>query len=192
MVGSPGPETSDAQANAAYSALEKHFSAERQIFNGLDTISFAGVTYESAAFRAARIRRRGLFQSIPRAQVEQDVEAAVADAETGDVYEFTVGVYMQNPRFDDLGLPGSIWRLALLTPGGQVAPVLVKRVGRADVNTRAYYPYMGDFWSVYTVRFPKVLDARPVLPPAEPPTVPTFTVLLASSLGKAEFPLPAQ
>ena len=95
---------------------------------------------------------------------------------------------MQNPRFDDLDYPTSIWHLALLTPAGEVSPASVKRVGKANLNTRAYYPYMGDFWTVYRVRFPKLLDARPLVTPE----LQTFTVVLASSLGKAEFPLSAQ
>ena len=139
-------------------AVLHRYSAEKQIFIGFDTICFSGVTYESPAFREARIRRRDAFLAEPPAQVARDVEAARVEAE--NFYEFTLGVYMQNPRFDDLGLPGSIWRLALVTPVGQVAPTLIKRVGHADVNTRAYYPYMGDFWTMYQVRFPKVVQAR--------------------------------
>ncbi len=185
MIGSPGPELTDGKANAQYQALLQHYSAQRQIFIGFDTICFGGVTYESPVFREARVRRRDAFQGEPPAQVQRDAEAALVE---GDFYEFTLGVYMQNPRFDDLGLPGSIWRLALVTPVGQVAPTLIKRVGHADVNTRAYYPYMGDFWTVYQVRFPKMVEAQPMVPPEAV----TFVVLLASSLGKAEFPLPTQ
>ncbi len=185
IVGSPGPELPDGQANAEYQAVVQHYSAQRQIFIGFDTILFGGVTFESPSFRDARIRRRDAFQAQPPDQVARDLQAAQAD--TPDFYEFTLGVYVQNPRFDDIGVPGSIWRLALVTPVGEVSPVLVKRLGHATLNTRAYYPYMGDFWTVYQVRFPKSVDARPLVP-AE---VPTFTVLLASSLGKAEFPLPA-
>ncbi|MGO8971684.1 MAG: hypothetical protein ACLQDQ_19155 [Myxococcaceae bacterium] len=186
MVGAPGPELPDAHANAEYQAVLQRYSVQRQIFIGFDTILFGGVTYESPLFREARIRRRDAFQAEPPEQVARDVQAA--QVEPADFYEFTVGVYMQNPRFDDIGLPTSIWRLALVTPLGEVAPVLVKRLGHANINTRAYYPYMGDFWRVYTVRFPKAVAGRPLVPPE----LPSFTVLLASSLGQAEFPLPTQ
>ncbi|MGO9830199.1 MAG: hypothetical protein ACLPJH_08650 [Myxococcaceae bacterium] len=186
MVGSPGPELGDAQANAEYHAVLDHYSAQRQIFIGFDTILFGGVTYESRSFREARIRRKDAFQAQPPEQLARDLQAV--EAEPADFYEFTVGVYMQNPRFDDIGLPTSIWRLALVTPVGEVAPVLVKRLGHATINTRAYYPYMGDFWTVYTVRFPRTVAERALVPPE----LPSFTVLLASSLGRAEFPLPTQ
>jgi hypothetical protein len=186
MVGTPGPVASDAKANAEYEALLEHYTAKRQIFIGFDTILFGGVTYQSPVFREARIRRRDTFQAQSPAQLALDLKAAAAEG--ADFYEFTLGVYMQNPRFDDLDLVDSIWHLALQTPVGEVSAVLVKRVGKANVNTRAYYPYMGDFWTEYRVRFPKALGGRPLVT-AE---LQTFTVVLASSLGRAEFPLPSQ
>jgi len=145
------------------------------------------VTFESPVFVDARIRRRDAFQAKPADQLASDLQSAQAEL-SGDFYEFTLGVYMQNPKFDDIGQVGSIWRLALVTPAGEVPPLLVKRLGHANVNTRAYYPYMGDFWNVFQVRFPKSVDARPVAPPE----LANFTVLLASSLGRAEFPLPTR
>jgi hypothetical protein len=185
MVGPPGPQLPDGQANAEYDAVLQHYSAQRQVFIGFDTILFGGVTYESPAFRDARVRRRAAFLAETQAQLAQQLQAS---QEGQDFYEFTMGVYMQNSKYDDIGLPGSIWRLALETPGGEVGPILIKRLGHANLNTRAYYPYMGDFWNVYTVRFPKTVQTRPLVPAEHP----YFTLLLASSLGKAEFPLPAQ
>lgn len=186
IVGTPGPELPDAQANAAYKALLEHYTVKRQIFIGFDTVLFGGVTYESPAFRDARIRRKDTFQAQSPAQLALDLKTA--QEEGAAFYEFTVGVYVQNSRFDDLDLQSSVWHLALQTPVGEVSPTLVKRVGKANLNTRAYYPYMGDFWTVYRVRFPKAVDARPLVPEE----VHTFTVVLASSLGRADFPLPTQ
>lgn len=186
MVGSPGPELQDAEANAAYHALLEHYTAKRQVFIGFDTILFGGVTYESPSFREARIRRRDTFQAQSPAQLVLDLRTA--ETEGADFYEFTLGVYMQNPRFDDLDYPGSIWHVALQTPVGEVSASTVRRVGKANINTRAYYPYMGDFWTVYRVRFPKSLDAHPLVTAEQQ----SFTVVLASSLGRAEFPLPTQ
>jgi hypothetical protein len=186
MVGTPGPELPDGNANAAYHALVERYSVKRQIFIGFDTILFGGVTYESPAFREARIRRKDAFQAQTQAQLALDLQTA--QKEGADFYEFTLGVYMQNPRFDDIDFPTSIWHLLLSTPQGEVSPVLVRRVGKANINTRAYYPYMGDFWTVYRVRFPKGAGAQVLVPPEQQ----TFTLVLASSLGRAEFPLPAQ
>jgi hypothetical protein len=186
MVGAPGPSLPDGQANAQYEALLEHYTTKRQVFIGFDTIFFAGVTYESPSFREARVRRRDTFQAQSPEQLALDLQKA--ETEGADFYEFTLGVYMQNPRFDDLDLADSIWHLALQTPVGEASAVLVRRLGRANINTRAYYPYMGDFWTVYRVRFPKALGSRNLVPEG----LGTFTVVLASSLGRAEFPLPTQ
>jgi hypothetical protein len=186
MVGDPGPELPDSAANAEYKALVDHFSAQRQVFNGFDTILFGGVTYENPTFVAARIRRRDTFQAQTPAQIELDVVAA--EAEANKFYEFILAAYIQNPRFDDLDLPSSIWRVMLITPVAEVPALSVKRLGRADINFRAYYPYIGDFWTVYRVRFPRAVDSQPLVPPE----LKSFTVVLASSLGKAEFVLPTQ
>jgi hypothetical protein len=186
MVGDPGPELPDARADAEYKALVDKYSAQKQVFNGFDTILFGGVTFESPTFRDARIRRKDAFQMQPPGKLEQDL--ARAQAESAQFYEFMLGVFVQNPRFDDLDLSDSIWHIGLVTPVGEVAPVQVQRIGKANVNTRAYYPYMGDFWTVYRVRFPRMLGSQPLVPPE----VQDFTVILASSLGRTEFKLPAQ
>jgi hypothetical protein len=186
MVGTPGPELEDGAVNDSYHALVEHYSVRRQLFIGFDTILFGGVTYESPSFREARIRRRDAFQSQNAAQLATDLQ--LAQKEGADFYEFTLGVYMQNPRFDDIDYPTSIWHVALLTPQGEVSAAQIKRLGKANINTRAYYPYMGDFWTVYRVRFPKWVDAGTLVSAEQQ----TFTVVLASSLGRAEFPLPTQ
>lgn len=186
MVGDPGPQSSDAKANAEYTAVLNHFSAQKQLFNVFETILFAGVTYESPAFIAARIRRRDAFQAQPAVQAARDVREA--EAQMAQFIDFTLGAYIQNPHFDDLNMASSIWRVLLITPAGEVTPVSVTRVGRADVDTRAYYPYMGDFWTVYRVRFPRSVGTNDVLPPG----VKSFTLVLASSLGRAEFQLPTE
>jgi hypothetical protein len=77
-VGAPGPELPDAQANAAYEALLERYSAKRQIFIGFDTILFGGVTYESPAFREARVRRRDTFQAQSPAQLVVDLQTSTS------------------------------------------------------------------------------------------------------------------
>ncbi len=71
----------------------------------------------------------------------------------------------------------------LVTPAGEVEPLSIERIGRANLDMRAMYPYMGVFWVAYRVRFPKVLpDGTPVIPESA-----THVHLrLASTLGHAE------
>ena len=44
-----------------------------------------------------------------------------------------------------------------------MTPVTIRRVGRANQDLRAYYPYLGDFWTMYTVRFPPTVAGRPLV-----------------------------
>jgi hypothetical protein len=186
MVGDPGPQLGESTADAEYRALVDRYSAQKQVFSGFDTILFGGVTYESPAFREGRIRRKDAFQLQPPEKLEKDLQ--VERAEAAQYYEFMLGAYVQNPRFDDFDLKDSIWHIGLVTPVGEAVPVQIQRVGKANVNTRAYYPYMGDFWTVYRVRFPRTLGSQPLVTPE----MRTFTFVLASSVGRAEFKLPAQ
>jgi hypothetical protein len=186
MVGDPGPQLGDSTADAEYRTLVDRYSAQKQVFNGFDTIFFGGVTYESLPFREARIRRKDAFQMQPPEKLEKDLRAEQAEA--AQYYEFMLGAYVQNPRFDDFDLKDSIWHIGLVTPAGEAAPVQIQRVGKANVNTRAYYPYMGDFWTVYRVRFSKTLGNQPLVTPETQ----VFTFILASSVGRAEFKLPAR
>ena len=64
----------------------------------------------------------------------------------------------------------------------------MRRVGRGDQNVRAYYPYMGDFWTVYSARFPKMLGDRSLVGPATK----QFTFRMASTIGRLEMKLPIQ
>ena len=73
--------------------------------------------------------------------------------------------------------------MELVTPTGAVHPVSVERLGRADMEMRAYYPSTGVFWVGYRLRFPALLsDGKLVVPPGTERVV----LRLASSLGKVE------
>jgi hypothetical protein len=71
----------------------------------------------------------------------------------------------------------------MLTPLGEVEPVSVERIGRANLDMRAMYPYLGVVWVAYRVRFPKALqDGTPIVPESAT----HVTLRLASTLGHAE------
>jgi hypothetical protein len=71
----------------------------------------------------------------------------------------------------------------MLTPSVEVEPLSIERIGRADLNVRTLYPYMGVFWVAYRVRFPKVLSTGA---PVIPDTATHVHLRLASTLGHAE------
>ena len=187
VEGEPAPTLEDTRAEAAYLAVLDRYSDRQEIYDGFDTRIFAGATLQSPAFRDARVRRRAAFQTLPAVKVEALL--AEEQAEAAKYHEFFMGVHVNDPRYDDFANKNTIWRLALVTPAGEVTPMEVRRIGRSDLNIRAYYPYASLFWVVYRIRFPLTFTGgEPVIPEG------TQQVMLrvASSLGKVELKVQAR
>lgn len=181
-IGEPAPQLADRRKELAYQEIFEKFTDQAEVYDGFDTRIFAAATFQSAAFREARVQRRAEFQFLPKPRVQELL--AAERAEDTQFNEFHMGVHVNDPKFEDFALPKtSIWRIVLLTPVGEVEPVSVERIGRSTLDMRAYYPYLGVFWVAYKVRFPKVLkDGTPIIPESAS----YVTLRLASALGHAE------
>jgi hypothetical protein len=180
-IGDPPPQLTDRRAEQSYQESFTRFSDRAEIYDGFDTRLFAGATFQTMAFRDARVQRVAQFQFLPKPRVEQLLAKEQAEAE--QFHEFFLGVHVNDYRFDDFDQRDSIWRVVLLTPSMEVEPLTIERIGRADLNVRTLYPYMGVFWVSYRVRFAKVTtDGRPVIPD----TATHVQLRLASTLGHAE------
>ncbi|NTX01605.1 hypothetical protein [Myxococcus llanfairpwllgwyngyllgogerychwyrndrobwllllantysiliogogogochensis] len=186
-IGEQAPTLHDENAEAAYRALLDKYSGQQQIYDGFDTRLFAGVTLQSMAFREARVKRQAAFQVLPPPKVEQLLSEERTEA--GQVHEFFLGVHVNDYRYLDFDFKKTIWRMALVTPAGEVTPVRIRRLGRADLEMRAYYPYTSVFWVGYEVQFPTVMSTGQLV---IPPGTEQVTFRLASSLGQAEMKVAAQ
>jgi hypothetical protein len=186
-VGQAPPVVVSEKAEAAYQAVRAHYSEHQEIYQGFDTQLFSAATYQSAAFRDARIHRQAEFLHWTSDVLAREVSRE--QAENGRWVEFFFGAHTNDPHFDDFDSRASNWRVVLVTAKGQVLPSEIVRLGRADLNMRAYYPYMSDFWVGYRIRFARTL-------PDGSPTVPAgtefLTLQVASTLGTARFRVPAQ
>jgi hypothetical protein len=179
-VGEDPPEARD-ESEKAYRELLERFTSSKQIYAGFDTRLFAGATYQSDAFVEARVKRRGHFLAEPPEVIAAQLEKE--RAELAPFYEFFLGVHLNNSKYDDFDRKDSIWRVALVTSGGEAKAEKIERVGRSNLDLRSIYPYLDDFWVGYTVKVKK--DAVPA---------PTGKLILrvASSLGQADLEFPAQ
>jgi hypothetical protein len=162
-IGEPGAELSDPRAEASYRAVLDWVTQHREVYSGLDTRLYCAATYQSMDFREARVRRQAVFQTWPEPKLEQALARERSDAL--EAHEVVFGVSIVDRRFDDFDSKNSIWRLSLATDQGEVTPTVLKRVGRANQDVRAYYPYLGDFWTMYSVRFPTTVNGRPLVGP---------------------------
>jgi hypothetical protein len=184
-IGEPGAQVPDRAAEASYQAALSKVTEHREVYTGIDTQLFTAATYQSADFREARTRRQAIFQTWPEPKLEDAIARERADA--AQVHEVVFGVTVVDRRFDDFDSKSSIWRLSLVTDQGEVTPIGIRRVGRANQDLRAYYPYLGDFWTMYTARFPlTTASGAPLVGPA------TRALLfrMSSTLGQVEMAFP--
>ena len=183
QVGEPAPKLEDGSAESAYQDVLKQYSQQAELYAGTmggeDTRMFCAATFQSGPYREARVRRTGAFRAEPAAEIDQKIAAEKAEADQFD--EFFFAAHLVDYRFDDFDKHHSVWRIALVGDGVEETPVLVERVGRATVDMRAIYPYLGDFWAGYRIKFPKLAQGRGA----------QLKLRLASTLGKVELTFPA-
>jgi hypothetical protein len=178
-LGTRPSDTGHPEADARFATAYERWNQEKQIYSGFDVKMFFGVTDESMEFRQARVERLGLLRASTQIEIDQQLAKEKADHEK--YQDFTIGVHANERQFDDFDRKDAIWRTALVTPKGEELPINWDRFGRPDLNVRALYPYLGDFWILYHVRFNRVV-------PADTPV----TLRLASSVGRVDFDFPAE
>jgi hypothetical protein len=186
-VGEKGPIVPNVAEEAVYQETLERYTDHAEVYELLNTRMFTAITYQSWPFRQARVRRMAVFQALPQPVVERNLAAERSAFE--QFHEFFLGVHMNYYRYDDFDRRNSIWRIALVTESGETLPSSIERIGRTDLNLRAYYPYLDDFWVAYRVRFPRqTAGGEPVIPAGTS----RFMVRIASTLGKAELHFPAE
>jgi hypothetical protein len=186
-VGAPGPELPNPDAERAYQEVLARYTSHRELYALFDTRMLAAVTYQALVFREARVRRLGLFQAQPAELVAKNL--ADEEAEASQYHDFFLGAHLNEYRYDDFDRKDSIWRIALVTPAGELVPSSVERIGRSNLNLRAFYPYLDDFWVAYRIRFPRVTASGA---PVVPGDASTLVLRVASVLGKADFVFPTR
>ena len=151
-----------------------------EIYDQLDSIAFAFVTFHAPEFRKAfALRHTDVYG--PGSEEASRLLLIRPEAEAS--HEFFLSVATTENRWNDFDKPDSIWRITLR--GDNVTPVAatVERI-KVNANLRAIYPFISPFAKTYAVRFRlSGLDRKPVL------TGQTERLVLrvASALGKADF-----
>ncbi len=180
-VGDPAPKLPDSAAERRYREVLDRYSDTGEIYTGFATQLFAGATYQSWEFRQARVERVAEFKSMSLEEVQKLLAEERAEWEQFHVFE--LGAWTREPRYDDFDRKNSIWRIAMRGGGVELLPAEVERVQRVNLDARALYPYMGEFWVRYRVRFPRrAADGSATLPEGTK----EVTLRLASTLGRAD------
>jgi len=186
-VGEKGASVPSSAEEKAYQETLEHYTDHAEVYDLLNLHMFAAVTFQSWPFREARVHRLATFQVQPQTIVEKNL--AIERSAFDSFHEFFFGVHIPYYRYDDFDRRNSMWRIALVTDAGETTPTSVERLGRSDLNMRAIYPYMDDFWVAYRIRFPRsTASGEPVIPAGTK----RIMVRIASTLGKAELYFPAE
>ena len=180
-VGEQPPHMADEAAEQHFQEVLARWSRSAEIYDKLDLKMFVSATEESVDFRTNRAERLADFQRLPKENVKSMVDAELTASQQS--YDFFLGVHTSSPKWNDFDRPESIWRMALRSGAGEVTPVQVERIGRADLNTRAIYLYLGDFWTAYRIHFPTTFaDGRPLLAAGER----QVTLRISSAVGHTD------
>ncbi len=175
-------------ANEDYAAAVDHWSASAQLYSKadfIDKIVDVWATYQSPAFREARLHRWGELSGLAASEVSQKLTEELAEAK--QELDFFVGMTVDPQKANDLDTRSSIWHVSLLLPDGTaLQPLSIRAFDPPDANQRLLYPYLRDYWVGYWIRFP-ALNAlgQPVLGSAE-----RLTLHLGSALGKVDLAFP--
>ena len=146
-----------------------------KLYDGIDYRANAAVCHLSLAVREARARRLGEWlgwtpEELEKALAKERAEAAAAE-------EFLVSFYTVDRFANTLAATESIWRVALLVDGSDVLPRKIQFLD-SDQTTRALFPMVGPFDSLYRVSFP--------LPPGGALEGRPFMLRIASGIGRID------
>lgn len=167
--------------DSRYDRFLDRWTRRAEVYNGLEARVFVAATFQSRAFREARVARVASFASLS----PQEAEAMLAAERKahGEAIEVFLGLHANERRFDDLARPKSIWRICLVGEAGEAVPLSIERVPRPDANLISLYPFLEPFWSGYRIRFPRTFaNGAQVIPEGSPKAI----VRLSSSVGKIE------
>jgi hypothetical protein len=171
-----------ASDEGAWAAVRDRFTASAKLYDGLTTRAFVSAVYQARAVRAARVVRVAAWRNLTPA--ERDALLASEQDEAERFEDFIVSLFTSDRADNDLDSTRSVWRVVLVVEGeGDAEPVRIEQV-RPDATLRTLYPTIGDFDTVYRVRFPRwphgSLSER------------RFILRLAGARGRVDLAFPAQ
>ena len=161
-----------------WAAARDRVTRSGKLYDGLTTNAFAHVIYLPRDVREARVARVAAWKVLTAAETEKLL--AIEREEAARYDDFLVFLFTPDRLDNDLETMRSVWRVALVVDGQpDRLPESVREV-RPDAMLRELYPVLGDFDTVYRLRFAR----------GDAPRGP-FTLRLAGAKGRLDFDYPA-
>ena len=157
--------TSHKYGQKAYQRVFSHWTRNSKIIKleRLDTTIRVHATCLAPDFTAAYVARYEHLFKLPgreRMRIAREMNEA-----WDKTYSFAVAAATTDFRWNDFDKKRSIWRVALINDmQQQVAPVEVTAEKVITATIREMFPYVGDFYRFYRIRFPRKLsDGTPLI-----------------------------
>ncbi len=145
----PRPSTFEGE----WAASRDRYARSAKLYDGFTTRAFVYAVYQAPEVRRARVERLAVWRAMTAEEKARLADEERSDGEKWD--DFLVSVFTADRADNDLDARASIWRVALVVTGeGDALPASVTQV-RSDATIRELYPGVGDFDTVYRVRFPR-------------------------------------
>jgi hypothetical protein len=178
------PQPQPTPAEGSWARVRDRFTASAKLYDGLSTRAFVSAVYQAPEVREARVARLAEWREL--GAQERDALLAAERDEAAQYEDFLVSLFTADRADNDLDAAKSVWRVALTVAGeGQAEPLKIQQM-RPDATLRTLYPVIGDFDTVYLVRFARW--------PKGPLAERQFVLRIAGARGRMDlaFPNPAQ
>jgi hypothetical protein len=175
-VPTPGTQPVPGPDEGAWAVERDAHTRSVKLYDGLATRAFATATWEAPSVRTARAERTATWKAMT---AEERAKALAAeDAAASSFDEFTISLFTADHNDNDLTFSQTVWRISIVAADGteSIGPKVTEV--RADALVRTLYPYVGDFDTVYRVRFARRPEA----------TEKPFVLRIAGPRGRMDFP----
>jgi len=140
-----------------YAAQLSQWTREGEQYRDLESRLFLKGTFLSWSFRQAQVVYREKNERLPRNDVIELM--AHERAASRDSHEFFLAAHTHEWAWNRLERTGedAMWRIRLINDKGEsLAPTRIERIGIRNARYTGLYPYYGQFYVGYRVRFPRL------------------------------------
>ncbi len=140
----------------SYTETRKVWTRHVETYEDMESRLFVYATLKTEPFRRAWVLEYARIFALPDSQREQLLATELAELE--EAWVVMIATATHEPSWNRLDPRDGIWDLRLEDDAGRfVRPTLVDRKRSSNPTWRQLYPYMGDQYTLWEVRFPRVL-----------------------------------
>ncbi len=175
-----GPQPRPPSNEGDWAAARDAATRTGKLYDGLTTNAFVRTVYQSRDVRDARVARVAAWKVLTAPETEKLLATEHDEAERYD--DFLVFLFTPDRLDNDLDTLRSVWRVALVVDGQPDRLPEGGRELRVDAMLRELYPAIGDFDTVYRLRFRRdpAVAGRPAV------------LRMAGAKGRLDFPYDLQ